>query len=51
VVLVVLDSDLALAVGTEVGQLAGLAHGGQLARELVASEMGAGISSGVSFEA
>ena len=47
VVLVVLDRDLALAVGAEVGQLAVLAHFGELLVSLCASEIGVGISSGV----
>jgi hypothetical protein len=34
-IFVVLDGDLALAVGAEVGELAGLADGGELAGELV----------------
>ena len=51
-VFVVLDGDLALAVGAQVGELAGLADGLVSWREsLWASEMGAGISSGVSLEA
>ena len=41
-VLVVLDRDLALAVGAQVGQLAALAHFGQLAAELVGQRDGRG---------
>jgi hypothetical protein len=41
-VLVVLDRDLALAVGAQVGQLAGLAHLGELAGELVGQRDGRG---------
>ena len=41
-VFVVLDRDLALAVGAQVGQLAALAHRGKLAAELVGQRDGGG---------
>jgi hypothetical protein len=51
VVGVVLHGDLALAVGAKVGHLAGLADLAELLASLCASEMGVGISSGVSLVA
>jgi hypothetical protein len=51
VVAVVLDGDLGLAVGTQVGQRAVLADLGQALGQRCAIEIGSGISSGVSSQA